>query len=152
MRLSERACPVISYGSVQTRRPLFPVPFTSRLGALEAEHVSRLSVIRSEFLRDAAETTSAGSIEAALDINGGWPADQHFRCVRHQRFLSLKLTAPIISDVVSPSGAFRVRIFKVSSRFTSPTPSPRPYPPTRAQTSPVDYSKHATKLVAIVVC
>ena len=62
------------------RHPL-PVHFSLRLGALEAEHVSRLSAIRSDFIRDAAEATSAGSVEAALDANGGWPADQHFRFV-----------------------------------------------------------------------
>lgn len=50
-----------------------------RLETLEAEHASKLTALRSEFLRDAAGAISAGSVEAALDVTGGWSSDQHFR-------------------------------------------------------------------------
>lgn len=46
---------------------------------LEAKHDARLATLRDEFLRDAAQPTSAGSVEAALDKNGGWAAERHFR-------------------------------------------------------------------------
>lgn len=110
----------------------FPLRFTPRLGALEAEHVSRLSAIRSDFLRDAAEATSAGSIEAALDANGGWPVDQHFRLV-HCRFLPVRkknaerkgtIGSDVLPEVLS---AF----FCFSSFFSFPYA--RPYSPTRAR-------------------
>ncbi|CAN0379396.1 unnamed protein product [Ectocarpus sp. 12 AP-2014] len=53
-----------------------------RLQALEAEHISTLTALRSDFLRDAAGSISAGSEEAALDQNGGWPSDRHFRFMK----------------------------------------------------------------------
>lgn len=62
---------------------LIPAAFVTgtcfRLEALEAEHTSKLTTLRSEFLRDAAGATSAGSVKAALDATGGWSSDQHFR-------------------------------------------------------------------------
>ncbi|CAM9178293.1 unnamed protein product, partial [Scytosiphon promiscuus] len=53
-----------------------------RLISLETEHVSKLAALRSDFLRGAAGAQSAGSVEAALDENGGWSAERHFRFMK----------------------------------------------------------------------
>ena len=60
---------------------VFPEFFVVRLRELEEEHDSRLQALRSDFLRDAAAATSAGSVEAALSTNGGWSPERHFRSV-----------------------------------------------------------------------
>lgn len=68
-----------SAGLIPTTSPQSFVGTCFRLEALEAEHTSKLAALRSEFLQDAAGETSAGSVNAALDITGGWSSDQHFR-------------------------------------------------------------------------
>lgn len=71
---------------------------------LEAKHDARLAALRDEFLREAAGPTAAGSVEAALDKNGGWAAERHFRLGKEDR-RSLLCKTMLLTLVLFPRGA-----------------------------------------------